>query len=115
MEKNPPQTMNNNVNIAIMNKVNELASRYGIEPYEMITSLRYETRFDSEIGGHDMTGRSILTFESRPSEPSKFERYELMLETIGASLETGKLAGEDEELFKALDKGLATAPRSRSR
>jgi len=115
MEKNPPQTMNNNVNIALMNKVNELASRYSIEPYEMVATLRDETRFDSAIGGHDMTGRSILTFESRPSDPSKFERYELMLETIGASLETGILVGEDEELFKALDKGLAMAPRSRSR
>lgn len=115
MEKNPPQTMNNNVNIAIMNKVNELASRYGIEPYEMVASLRHETKKSSDIEGHDMTGRSILTFESRPNERSKFERYELMLETIGASLETGILVGEDEELFKALDKGLAVAPRSWSR
>lgn len=115
MEKNAEQKMNNNVNVAIMNKVNELAARYGIEPYEMLICLRYEMQLEARTGVHEMTGKSILQVESLPEDRSKFERCELMLESIGFSLETDQLIGTDEPILKVLDKGLAMGPRTRVR
>ena len=115
MEKNAEQKMNNNVNVAIMNKVNELAARYGIEPYEMLVCLRHETQLDAQTGLHEMTDKSILQVEWLPDDRSKFERCELMLETIGVSLETDQFIGTDEQILKALDQGLAVAPRARVR
>lgn len=110
------QEMNNNVNIAIMMKVNELASRYGLEPYDFLAVLQYERAPNPALGGElDMTGRSMLIYESPPNTPSKLERFELMLETLGASNETGVLIGEDEDLFKALNHALKVAPRARDR
>lgn len=110
------QEMNNNVNIAIMMKVNELASRYGLEPYDFLAVLQYERVPDPALGGElDVTGRSELRYEISPSTPSKLERFELMLETLGASNETGLLVGEDEQIIKALNRALEIAPRARSR
>lgn len=108
--------MNNNVNIAILTKVNELASRYRLEPYDFLATLTYEKAPNPRLDGKlDHTGRSKLLFDSTPQEPSKLERYELMLETIGVSNETGLLVGTDEEIFKALNRGLELAPRARPR
>lgn len=116
MMKRPMQDMNNNVNIAIMMKVNELASRYGVEPYDFVAVLKYEKTPNPALGGElDMTGRSVLAYEVPPSNASKFERFELMLETLGASNETGLLVGEDEQIIKALNHALEIAPRARSR
>jgi len=110
------QEMSNNVNIAIMMKVNELASRYGLEPYDFLAVLHYEKVPNPALGGElDMTGRSVLCYETLPDNPSQLERFELMLETLGASNETGLLIGEDEKIIKALNHALEVAPRTRER
>lgn len=108
--------MNNNVNVAILMRVNELASRYGIEPYDFVAVLQDEIIPNPNVeGGVDQTGRTVLNYSTMPEDRSKFEKFELMLESIGASNETGILAGTDEELIKALDNGLRVAPRARPR
>lgn len=60
MQKNAEQKMNNNVKVAIMNKLNKLAARYGIEPYEILICLRDEMQLEARTGVHGMTGKSIL-------------------------------------------------------
>lgn len=108
--------MNNNVNVAILNKVNDLAARYGIEPYEFVAVLQDETAPNPNVkGGVDQTGRTILNYSILPENKSKFERFELMLESVGVSNETGILTGTDEEIIKALNRGLEVAPRARHR
>ncbi len=108
--------LNTNVNIAIMMKVNELASRYRLEPYEFLAVLKYEKVPNPALGSAlDSTGRSVRAYEVPPADPSKLERFELMLETLGASNETGLLIGEDEKIIKALNHALEVAPRTRER
>lgn len=108
--------MNNNVNIAILTRVNDLAARYGIEPYEFVATVANETAPNPALNNEpDTTGRTVLEYSILPDNKSKFERFELMLETIGASNETGLLAGTDEEIIKALNRGLELAPRARPR
>lgn len=108
--------MNDNVAIAIMIKVNELASRYGMEPYDFVAVLKHERFPNPALGGAlDTTGRTILAYEVPPSDPSKLERFELMMETIGASNDTGLLIAEDEKIIKALNHALEVAPRARGR
>lgn len=108
--------MNDNVTIAIMMKVNELASRYGVEPYDFVAVLKHERIPNPALGGAlDITGRTVLAYEVPPSDPSKFERFELMLETLGACDDTGLLVARDEEIIKALNHALDLAPRARGR
>ncbi len=112
----PMQDMNNNVAIAIMVKTNELATRYGVEPYEFVAVLKYERTSNPALGGKlETTGRSILAFEMPPSDPAKLERFEVMLETLGASNDTGLLIATDEQIIKALNHALEVAPRARAR
>lgn len=108
--------MNDNVAIAIMVKVNDLASRYGVEPYEFVAVLKHEKVPNPELGGAlETTGRSILAYEVPPSDPSKLKRFELMMESLGVSNETGLLVARDEEIIKALNHALEIAPRARGR
>lgn len=110
------QDMNNNVAIAIMVKTNELASRYGVEPYEFVAVLKHERPPNPALGGAlETTGRSILAFEMPPSDPAKLERFEVMMETLGASNDTGLLIATDEQIIKALNHALEVAPRARGR
>ncbi len=106
----------NNVAIGILTKVNELASRYGLEPTDFVTEYKDEYTPNPAIGGQlDMTGRSILEYTVLPSQPSKRERYELMLETLGISNETGEMVATDDEIMQALNRALELAPRARGR
>lgn len=106
----------NNVAIGILTKVNELASRYGLEPTDFLAVYRDEYAPNPAIGGQlDITGKSILEYTVLPSQPSKLERYELMLETLGISNETGKLVADDREIMQTFNKALELAPRARTR
>jgi len=106
----------NNVEIGIMMKVNELASRYGLEPYDFIAEYKEETAPNPALGGKlDMTGKSVLCYPILPSNPSKLERFELMLETLGISNDSGTMAGTDEQIVNALNRALELAPRNRVR
>lgn len=105
-----------NVSIGILTKVNELASRHGIEPTDFLAEYKDELSPNPAIGGKlDQTGRSVLHYTILPDQPSKLERFELMLETLGISGGTGKMIATDSEIVQALNKALELAPRSRAR
>tara|TARA_R110002072_G_scaffold289831_5_gene457149 strand:- start:6331 stop:6597 length:267 start_codon:yes stop_codon:yes gene_type:complete len=87
-----------------------------MEPYAFVAVLKHERFPNPALGGAlDTTGRTIFAYEVPPSDPSKLERFELMLETIGASNDTGLLIAEDEKIIKALNHALEVAPRARTR
>lgn len=97
-------------------RVNELASRYGLEPYDFVAVYKEETAPNPALGGKlDATGLSELSYPILPSNPSKLERFELMLETLGVSNDSGAMIGSDEQIVKALNKALEVAPRNRAR
>lgn len=104
----------NNVSIGILNKVNELASKYGLEPTDFVTEFKNELAPNPALGGQlDDTGRSVLEYTILPEQPAKRERFEQMLETLGAK--EGTLIAEDSEIMQALNKALELAPRARLR
>ena len=103
-----------NVEIGILTKVNELASKYGLEPTDFVTELKNELAPNPTLDGQpDHTGRSVLQYTVLPDQPSKRERFEQMLETLGAK--EGTLIAEDREIMQALNKALELAPRARFR
>ncbi|MCZ2343633.1 MAG: hypothetical protein LC104_17845 [Bacteroidales bacterium] len=105
-----------NVEIGILTKVNELASRYGLEPTDFVAEYKDELLPNPALDGQlDSTGRSVLEYIVLPNQPSKLERFELMLETLGISNESGQLIADDSEIMQALNKALELAPRARTR
>lgn len=105
-----------NVTIGILTKVNELALRYGLEPTDFVAEYKDEYASNPALGGElDMTGRSVLHYTILPDQPSKLERFERMLETLGISNDSGKLVATDGEIMQVLNKALELAPRARPR
>lgn len=103
-----------NVTIGILTKVNELASRYRLEPTDFVAETKMEEAPDPKMGGLlSFTGRTILAYTAPPGDPSKLERFELMLETLGVN--DGTLIAKDSEIIKALNHALEVAPRARGR
>ncbi len=80
-----------NVQIAILTKVNELAARFGIQA----TVLRYEV----PVSG----------------EPAKVARFEKMLDLVGLGEATHDLKGTDAQIIDALDNAIRLTPKQRTR
>lgn len=97
------QLMQDNVCVAILNKVNELSQRYGIEPYEFIATVHYSHN-DSDI---------VLRYESPvSSDKSQEHRFFTMVDSVGVGESTGTLKASPQAIFKALDRALQLAPTS---
>ncbi len=89
--------MIDNVDIAILTKVNELAERRGIQPYDFIATIqRNEER-----------GYSVV-FEV-PAVGAREKQFEKMLDDLGA--DEGQLTGSLETIVAALDRALRQSPR----
>jgi hypothetical protein len=95
-----------NVEIAILTKVNELAERYGIKPY----------RFCAVVHMNDNPTNITLQFEVPfPGDSAKAKDFDKMLDLIGFGKDTHSLVGSDEKIIDALDDALRRAPRQRPR
>jgi hypothetical protein len=101
--------MLDNVDVAIMTKVNDLAERHGLKPYDFVAVIKVE---------EDAKGKTsdILAFEVPASGNAlREERFDRMLADIGVD-EDGRLVKNDyRDIVDALDHALQIAPRSRSR
>lgn len=107
--------MLNNIDIAILTLVNELARRYQIEPYDFVATIRHDCQPNSRIGGsEDYSGREILAFESFPEDEIKLLRIGKMLHALGIPEEESQLIGDDDKIIKTLNKALQVAPKPRS-
>jgi hypothetical protein len=105
-----------NLSIALIMKVNELAARYRLDPTDFAAEIKMEMRPRPEMGGViDCTGNTILEYAGSPTQASKRERFEQMLESLGIPNETGKMIATDSEIWQALNKALELAPRARGR
>jgi hypothetical protein len=97
--------MLDNIDIAILTKVNELADRFGIKPYEFTATLRH----DLEVNGRGL--KFII-----PGETSDLRS--LPVKKMFATLQvdaSGLLKGGEIALINALDQALEQAPKQRSR
>ncbi len=100
--------MLDNQDVAVLTRLNELAERHGLKPYDFIATFRHV-----EDKSGDVTYK--LTFESTPHGNSlREERFETMLKGLGIDQNnTLELKGETCMIIDALDDALQIAPRSR--
>lgn len=107
--------MLDNIDHAILTKVNQLASRYGLEPYDFIATLQPEQLPEERFGGElDSTGRTILAYETFLGDEKKRKSFERKLESVGVDDESSRIIGKDKEILIALDSALKRAPKPRS-
>lgn len=100
--------MLDNQDVAVLTKLNELAERRGLKPYDFIATFKSEGE-----GLHEYA----LTFEV-PAQGNALreERFDKMLKDLGGNAyETGVLKGDTSDIIDALDKAIALSPRPRTR
>lgn len=97
--------MLDNMEVAILSKVNELAGRYGYKPYEFVATYQ---SLDVDDGKHEYR----LRYESGPLDGKQFDK---MLDSLGLHGENTALIGSDEMIYDALEAAIAKAPRPRGR
>jgi hypothetical protein len=93
----------NNIGIAILTKVNELAEQYGVKPYEFVAAIYYKE--DSNI--------TMLRYESVPPDEKQQVRFFKMLDRMGVGEQSGELEGTSKQIIDALDEALQRAPKPR--
>src|SRR4051812_10045299 len=92
-----------NIDIAILTKVNELAGRYGLKPYDFVATVRMKE------------GTMVLAYEVPASGTADKEtRFSNMIESLGGASELS-VKGTEQEVIDALDNAIARAPRARTK
>jgi hypothetical protein len=95
-----------NIDIAILTRVNDLAELHGFKPYEFVATVR------------DLPEacKMRLAYEVPASGTAdKEKRFYKMVDAIGAGEKTGILEGTAAEIIDAIDNAIARAPKPRSR
>jgi hypothetical protein len=97
--------MLDNVDVAVLTKVNELAERHGLKSYDFVATFQpgekgYALDFECPASGNDL----------------REERFDKMLAAIGITVsDRATLGGNPAQIIDALDKALEHAPRTRLR
>lgn len=96
-----------NFHVAVMQKVNELAGRWGIKPYNFVATFEQS---DKEMA-------SVLAFDNsfmNSATAEELKKYSNMLTDLGIYQHAEKrLVGSDETIYEALEKALKFAPKQR--
>jgi hypothetical protein len=96
--------MLDNQDVAVLTRVNELADRHGLKPYDFVATFQH-----SEEGW-------ILEFECPASgNDLRKERFGKMLAGIGIGDRAALIKRDTAEIIDALDNALDIAPQSRRR
>jgi hypothetical protein len=94
--------MLDNQDVAVLTKVNDLAERRGLKPYDFVATAHHEE--DSYV----------LQFECPAyGNALREERFAKMLSDLGATAD-GTLKGETSDIIDALDNAIRLSPRNRS-
>jgi hypothetical protein len=99
-------TILDNVEVAILTRVNELAVSHGLKPYEFVAYLKH---------GRDQDTDKFILYYSVPTSGSqaKEAKFDRMLKSIGIAAGSLSLMGTDKELIDALDGAISRGPRGR--
>lgn len=100
-------TLLDNQDVAVLTRVNDLAERHGLKPYDFVTTFK--------PAGDGNGFRYILSYESFVTDNElRKERFDKMLSDIGINQgASAALIGDTSVLIDALDNALQIAPRSR--
>lgn len=92
--------MIDNLEVAILSKVNALAERHGLKPYDFVATFHHDADTD----------KSQLAFEVPASgNQLREDRFARMLKVLGVT--EGELSGTTAHIIEALDHALENAPR----
>lgn len=97
--------MLDNVDVAVLTKVNDLAERFGLKPYDFVATAShgekgYALDFECPAAGNEL----------------REKRFDNMLTALGITVtDRATLSGEPAQIIDALDNALEHAPRSRLR
>ncbi len=91
-----------NIEVAILQRVNDLATRYGLKPTDFVATVRHS----------GPEGRVSLDYETY--EPRHEEQFARMATALSLDPEDNRLVGSDEQIIDTLDRAIAVAPRSRT-
>lgn len=101
-----------NINIAILIKLNELADRYGVKPYEFVAT------FDHSPEMQYMGVHFVVPGETDSRQETKIKK---LLKSLGVEIESGVpevkgiLKGGEIAVLKAIDAALSVAPKPHRR
>lgn len=97
--------MLDNVDVAVFTKLNELADRHGLKPYDFVATFSWK----------EVAHSHVLNFECPASGNAlREERFDNMLSAIGITVtDKADLRGRPEQIIDALDNALERAPRTR--
>lgn len=97
--------MLDNIDVAVLTKVNELAERYGLKPYDFLATFK-----------HDGKDSYVLEYEMPASNGLREVRFDKMLTAIGIAPDghSAMLTGSTMQIIDALDNAIEHAPRPRS-
>jgi hypothetical protein len=99
--------MLDNLDIAVLTKVNQLAEQHGLRPYDFVATFKCA---DAERGQYR------LHFEI-PSQGNTLreERFDQMLTAIAIDPASGMISGSPAAIIDVLDSALQVAPRKHGR
>jgi hypothetical protein len=96
-----------NEDVAVFTRLNDLAQRHGLKPYDFVASFKPEEDRQGSV-------THVLAFEVPASGNAlREERFDKMLATLGVGPDSGELRGDTATIIDALDNALEHAPRSR--
>ena len=88
--------MIDNQDIAVLTRVNDLAERYGVKPYDFVATV-----------GHNDKNEYHLAYETKPDNPLVKVQFDKMLASLGPKIaETGELVADPKDIIKTLDEAL---------
>lgn len=90
-----------NITVAVLTKVNQLAERYGLKPYDFV----------AEYHVHTDKPENELCFTVAPKSEVKQKILESMMDALGVN-EDGALLATDQVIIDALDNAMRRAPKS---
>lgn len=95
-----------NQDFAVFTKVNELAERRGLKPYDFVAEFHRE-KDTVEDSYH-------LAFTIPASGNAlRVERFDKMLKDLGLPKDSSRLVGSTAQIIDALDHAISISPRSR--
>jgi len=95
-----------NIDFAVLSKIQELGERFGLKPYDFIATLDHSKDKDTLGMG--------VSFENMADGDDADARVRNMLKVVGVDA-NGVLQGGEKKVIDALDHALTIAPKPRSR
>jgi hypothetical protein len=95
-----------NIDIAILTKLNDLTERHGLKPYDFVATVRQ---------GPNGNG-SVLAFETFPAgDDGTNKEFHKLINALGVNQDDGLLQGSDKDIINAIDAALRLTPKPRQR